>query len=170
MVRIEAGLVLIDAEFISATHAMYPIQRTTPFELGLDWVVNLKKDHFIGQRALREEKARGPAWTTVGIQLDVVALEALYARFGMPLILPYHSWIDAVPLYADANKRRQIGKATSGSWSPIMKRYVALARLKPENAKVGSGLHIEITIEGQRFTVPATVVETPFYDPPRKRA
>ena len=170
MVRIEAGLVLIDAEFMSSTHAMYPIQRSTPYDLGLDWVVNLKKDSFIGQRALREEKARGPAWTTVGIQVDVVALEALYARFGMPLILPYHSWIEAIPLYADAGKRKQIGKATSGTWSPIMKRYVALARLKPEHAKVGSGLHIEMSIEGQRFTVPATVVETPFFNPSRKRS
>jgi len=170
MVRIEAGLVLIDAEFMSSTHAMYPIQRSSPYDLGLDWVVNLKKDSFIGQRALREEKARGPAWTTVGIQVDVVALEALYGRFGMPLILPYHSWIDAIPLYADANKQKQIGKATSGTWSPILKCYVALARLKPEHAKVGSGLHIEMSIEGQRFTVPATVVETPFFDPPRKRS
>ena len=170
MVRIEAGLVLIDAAFMSATNAMYPIQRTTPFELGLDWVVNLKKSHFIGLRALREEKARGPAWTTVGLQIDVVALEALYARFGMPLILPYHSWTDPVPLYADAKQGRHIGKATSGTWSPILKRYVALARLKPEAAKIGNSLHIEMTVEGQRFTVPATVVETPFFDPPRKRA
>ena len=75
-----------------------------------------------------------------------------------------------MPLYADANKGRYIGKATSGTWSPIMKRYVALARLKPEAAKIGNSLHIEMTVEGQRFTVPATVVETPFFDPPRKRA
>jgi aminomethyltransferase len=170
MVRIEAALILIDAEFTSASQAMYPIQRSTPYELGLDWVINLKKDSFIGQRALREEYARGPAWTTVGIQVDVVALEALYNRFGMPLMLPYQSWIDAIPLYLDGRNEKQIGKATSGMWSPTLKLYLALARIKPEYAKSGTRIHMEATIEGQRFSVPATVVDTPFFDPPRKRA
>lgn len=170
MVRIEAGLILIDAEFTSATHAMYPVQRSTPYELSLDWVVNLKKDFFIGQQALREEHERGRAWQTVGLQLDVVALEALYGRFKMPLMLPYQSWIEAIPLYADADKKKQIGKVTSGTWSPIMKRYIALARVRPEYGKLGGTVHIETTVEAQRFTIPATVVKTPFFDPPRKRA
>jgi aminomethyltransferase len=63
-----------------------------------------------------------------------------------------------------------VGKATSGTWSPIMKRYVALARLEPEQARLGNQVQIEMTVEAQRFTVPASVVETPFFDPPRKRA
>ena len=123
-----------------------------------------------GLAALREEYARGPAWTTVGIQVDVVALEALYNRFGMPLMLPYQSWIDAIPLYLDGRNEKQIGKATSGMWSPTLKLYLALARIKPEYAKSGTRIHMEATIEGQRFSVPATVVDTPFFDPPRKRA
>jgi len=169
MLRIEAGLILIDAEFTSATQTFFEVQKCTPFELGLDWVVKLNKDFFIGQRALREELARGRACTTVGVEVDCVELEKIYAGFGMPLILPYQSWTDAVPMYSDGDQREYIGKATSGTWSPILKKYVALARIVPRFAKPGCKIFIEMTVEGRRFAAPATVVETPFFDPPRKR-
>ena len=122
MLRIEAGLILIDAEFISSTQTFFEVQKTTPFELGLDWVVKLEKDFFIGQRALREEAARGRAYTTVGVEVDCVSLEKTYAGVGMSLQLPYQSWTEAVPIYADRSSRRQVGKATSGMWSPILRR------------------------------------------------
>lgn len=170
MLRIEAGLILIDAEFTSSLQTFFEVEKTTPFELGLDWVVKLKKNFFIGQRALREEAARGRAFCTVGIEVDCQALELAYQGFGMPLILPYQSWVEAVPLYCDDGRRQHIGRATSGTWSPILKKYVALARLKPERAALGSKLFIEMTIQGQRFAIPATVVETPFFNPARKRA
>jgi aminomethyltransferase len=169
MLRIEAGLILIDAEFTSASQTFFEVQKTTPFELGLDWVVKLDQDFFIGQRALREEAARGRAYTTVGVEVDCVALEKSYAEFGMPLLLPYQSWTEAVPVYADADQRRQIGKATSGMWSPILKKYIALARVTPERAAIGSSLYVEMTVEGRRIATPATVVDTPFFNPARKR-
>jgi aminomethyltransferase len=169
MVRIEAGLLLIDAEFHSAAHAIFEVEKVSPYELGLGWMVNQKKEHFIGQEALRREKARGPATMTVGLEIDVLALEKVFAQYSMPLHLPYQSWVDAIPVYADSDQRDHIGRATSGTWSPIMKRYVVIARLKPQYAKIGTRIYIEQTVEARRFAVPATVVEMPFFDPPRTR-
>jgi aminomethyltransferase len=170
MVRIEAGLLLIDVDFQSAAKTIFAVQKSTPYELGLGWMVKLDKPHFIGQEALRAEKQRGPAWATVGLEVDVPALEKVYGRFSMPLQLPYASWNDQIPLYADAGKRRHIGRATSGTWSPVMKRYVVIARVKPQYAKLGTRVYFEETIEAQHFAIPSTVVEMPFFDPPRKKA
>jgi aminomethyltransferase len=170
MVRIEAGLILIDVEFVSSTQTLFECEKRTPYELGLGWVVKLDKEYFVGQEALRREQQRGPAWSTVGLEVDTVALEKLYSQFSMPLHLPYTSWTQAVPVYADAGKRQQIGKGTSGTWSPILKKYVVMAQVKPRYSKPGTSIFMEATVDAQRFAVPATVVEMPFFDPPRKRA
>ena len=170
MVRIEAGLILIDVEFVSSTQTLFECEKRTPYELGLGWVVKLDKEYFVGQEALRREQQRGPAWSTVGLEVDTVALEKLYSQFSMPLQLPYTSWTQAVPIYADAGKRQQIGKGTSGTWSPILKKYVVMAQVKPRYSKPGTSIFMEATVDAQRFAVPATVVEMPFFDPPRKRA
>jgi aminomethyltransferase len=170
MVRIEAGLILIDVEFVSSTQTLFECEKRTPYELGLGWVVKLDKEYFVGQEALRREQQRGPAWSTVGLEVDTVALEKLYSQFSMPLHLPYTSWTQAVPVYADAGKQRQIGKGTSGTWSPILKKYVVMAQVKPRYSKPGTSIFMEATVDAQRFAVPATVVEMPFFDPPRKRA
>jgi aminomethyltransferase len=169
MLRIEAGMVLLDADFHSASDAMFEVEKTSPYELGLGWMVNLKKDHFVGQEALRREKARGPATCTVGLEVDVLALEKVFAQYSMPLQLPYQSWIDAIPVYSDEDQRAHIGRATSGTWSPIVKKYVVIARVKPQYAKPGTRIYLEQTVEARRFAIPATVVEMPFFDPPRKR-
>jgi aminomethyltransferase len=73
MVRIEAGLLLIDVDFQSAAKTIFAVQKSTPYELGLGWMVKLDKPHFIGQEALRAEKQRGPAWATVGLEVDVAS-------------------------------------------------------------------------------------------------
>jgi aminomethyltransferase len=170
MVRIEAGLLLVEVDFQSAVTTIFEVQKSSPLELGLDWMVNLEKDYFIGQEALRREKARGAAWAMVGLQVDVVELEKIYSQFAMPLHVPYSSWNTAVPMYADDEQRQHIGKATSGTWSPILKKYIAIARVKPQYAQLGTRIYIEETVEAQRFAVPATVVKMPFFDPPRKKA
>lgn len=169
MARIEAGLVQLDADFTSTRQTIFDAQRNTPYELGLGWTVKLGKDFFVGQEALRAEKARGPALQTVGIVIDLAGMESAYSKFGMPLHLPYTSWNEATPIYSDGDRRNQVGKATSGTWSPILKQYVAMTRLKPQNAALGSRVYIEQSIEGKRFAVPAQVVAMPFFDPPRKR-
>lgn len=168
MVRIEAGLLLINVDFYSSRHTLFEIQKSTPFELGLGWTVHLDKPYFVGQAALRREKQRGPAWATVGLEVDLPSLEAVYQSFGMPLQLPLAAWNEAAPVYA--NSGGQIGKATCGVWSPVLKSYIALARLKPQYAKPGSRVALEVTVEAHRRQAGAVVVETPFYDPPRKRS
>lgn len=167
MVRIEAGLLLSEVDFISCRRTIFDVQKSTPLELGLGWMVHLEKPFFVGQQALREEKARGSAWNAVGLEIDVMALEAIYAEFGMPLHLPWEAWSTPVPVYVDG---RQVGKATSGTWSPTLKKYVALARVRPQHAALGSSLDIEMTVEAVRRTVPAKVVRTPFFDAARKKS
>jgi len=169
MVRIEAGLIQLDADFTSSTQTIFEVQKSTPYELGLGWMVKLQKDYFIGRDALRAEKARGPALQTVGLVIDVVTLEKFFSEFSMPLHLPYASWTDAVPIYADEHKKKHIGKTTSGMWSPLLKSYIVIARVKTQYAGLGANIFMEATVEGQRFAVPAKVVETPFFDPPRKK-
>ena len=169
VVRIEAGLLLIEVDFVSSARTIFEVQKSTPFELGLGFTVKLGKGPFVGREALRKEKARGPAWTTVGLVVDILALEKIFADYSMPLHLPYTSWNDARPVYAEQKPRDPIGKATSGTWSPILKQYVVLARVRPQHAQPGTRIFVEETVEGRRYCVPAVVVKTPFFDPLRKR-
>ncbi len=169
LARIEAGLLLLDADFVSAAQTPFEVKKTSPYDLGLAWMVDLKKDFFVGQQALRREKQRGSRWNTVGIELDVTALEKFYAEYGMPLHLPYRSWAEAVPCYADEAQQQHIGRGNSGMWSPTLKKYIVIARLKPQYAKLGTRLFIEEMIEAVSHSVPATVVKMPFFDPPRKK-
>jgi glycine cleavage system aminomethyltransferase T len=87
----------------------------------------------------------------------------------MPLHLPYTSWNTAVPVYADMDRQHHVGKATSGTWSPILKSYVAICRVEPSYGELGRQVYLEETVEGRRFAIPAKIVEMPFFDPPRKK-
>jgi aminomethyltransferase len=167
MTRIEAGLLLTDVDFVSSKKTMFDHQKSTPLELGLGWTVKLDKPYFIGQAAL---KKGAPKEMTVGLELDTVALEQLYARFGMPLHLPYSSETESVPMYADARGQKRIGKSTSRTWSPILKKYIGIARVEPRYAALGARMYVEVTIEAHRLACPAKVVEMPFFNPERKRA
>lgn len=170
MLRIEAGLILAAVDFVSAHKTIFDVQKSTPYELGLGWTVKLDKDYFVGQEALRAEEARGPKEIMVGLVVDIGALEQAYGRFHMPLHLPYHSWNEARPVYADSNQRQRIGKATSGTWSPTLKQYIVMARVPLRYAEPGTRIFLEETIEAHRLAIPATVVKMPFFDPPRKKA
>jgi aminomethyltransferase len=169
LARIEGGLLLLDADFVSAAQTQFEVKKTSPYDLGLGWMVDLKKEFFVGQTALQREKQHGSRWNTVGLELDVTALEKFYADYDMPLHLPYRSWAEAVPCYADEAQRVHIGRGTSGMWSPTLKKYIVMARLKPGYAALGTRLFIEEMIEAVSYSVPATVVKMPFFDPPRKR-
>jgi aminomethyltransferase len=165
MARIEAGYLLTKVDFTSAKKALYDFEKSSPFEIGLGWTVKLSKEFFVGQQALKQEKARGPAWATVGLEINLKSLEAIFGEFGMPLYLPYESWGDAVPVYS---RGRRIGKATSGTWSPMLKKYVAIARLKPQYCRLGTQIDMEVTIDAHRREAAATVVKMPFFNPARK--
>ena len=165
--RIEAGLMLIDVDYVPANKALIEAQKSSPFELDLGWAVNLDKGHFVGRQALAAEKARGPQWQFVGVEIGWEGLERLYAEVGLATRLPPTAWRASVPLYAGVE---QAGYATSGGWSPLLKKYVALAHLRSPWAKPGTQLDIEITVEHRRRRAASRVVKKPFFDPERKRA
>jgi aminomethyltransferase len=165
--RVEAGLLMIEVDYVSTHHALIEAQKSTPFELNLGWTVSLEKGPFVGKKALVVEKQRGPAWQFVGIEVDWESLERLYAERGLPPKLPSVAWRVSVPIYSGGT---QVGYATSGCWSPILKRYIALAHLKTAYAEPGTPVRMEVTVEHCRRQADAKVVKTPFFDPPRKRA
>jgi aminomethyltransferase len=166
--RIEAGFVLCGVDYFPAHHCLLETRKSSPYEIGLGWTVKLDRESFVGQRALREEHARGALWHMVGLEYDWDDYEALFAGYGLPPHVSSAAWRDAVPVYD--RRDRQIGQATSGSWSPLLKKNVALATLRAGYAETGTRVRIEVTVEYERRTVGATVVGTPFFDPPRKKA
>jgi aminomethyltransferase len=165
--RIEAGLLLTEVDFFSSRKAVIPSQMYSPYELGLSRLVTLEKGRFIGQRALRDEAARGHARQIVGLEIDWTEVEKLYEAVGLaPAVAAAASRI-AVPVYRDG---RQIGKATSTTWSPVLKRMIALAALDRPHYAAGTPVQFEMTVEAVRHRVSATVVRTPFFSPARKTA
>ena len=164
--RIEAGLVLLDVDYVPARKALIDSQTSSPYELDLGWAVDLKKERFVGREALAAEAARAPQWRFVGIEIDWRSLERLYAEVGLATRLPATAWRTSVPIYAG---REQVGYATSGGWSPLLKKYIALAHLRAPSAAAGTQLEIEITVEHRRKRAAARVVKKPFFDPERKR-
>jgi aminomethyltransferase len=167
MARIEAGLMLLDVDYVSAHRALIEGQKSSPFELNLGWTVNLQKEYFVGRDALAAEKAAGIAWQFVGIEVDWNSFERLHTEVGLPPRLPSAAWRTSVPLYVGG---AQVGYATSGSWSPLLKRYIALAHLPSVHAAPGTRLEMEITVEHRRKRAAARVTKTPFFEPERKRA
>ena len=165
--RIEAGLLLIDVDFNSSKKALIESQKYSPFELGLGRLVNLDKDNFVGRDVLVEEKKLGHKREIVGLEVDWTAIERIYEEVGLAPSIPAAASRVAVPVYKNGI---QIGKATSTTWSPTLKKLIALATLKRNFAKPGTRLEMEITVEAVRHRVSATVVKTPFFSPKRKTA
>jgi aminomethyltransferase len=165
--RIEAGLLLIDIDFNSSKKALIDDQKYTPFEMGLDRLVSLNKERFVGQRALMAEKTRGVAKQIVGLEINWPEVESIYERVGLPpAVSPIASRV-AVPVFSNG---RQIGRATSTAWSPVLKKLIALATVTSDFARPGSRIEIEMTVEAVRHRVGATVARTPFYNPKQKTA
>ncbi|MBT3478630.1 MAG: aminomethyl transferase family protein [Candidatus Marinimicrobia bacterium] len=165
--RIEAGLILLDVDYVSSRHAIIESRKSSPYELGLGWAVKMKKKYFIGKKALEAELARGPEWDFVGIEIQWHELEKHFRKAGLAPGLPSAAWRTSTPLYKG---NKQVGYATSGAWSPILKRYIALAHVKSEFSVEGSELMFELKVEHYRKLTPAKVVKTPFFDPERKRS
>jgi aminomethyltransferase len=167
LARIEAGLIMLDVDYHSAHRAVIADQMSSPFELNLGWAVSAEKGPFNGRRALRAERARDAAWGFVGLAVDWRSLERRYAAQGLPPHLPTVAWRTSVPVYRG---NRQIGYATSGCWSPLLKESLALAHLRAPHFEPGTAVEMELTVEHQRRRAHATVRKLPFYDPERKRA
>jgi aminomethyltransferase len=165
--RIEAGLLLIEVDYFSSRHALIEAQKSSPFELGLGWTVALGKESFNGKPALVAEQQRGPAWQFTGLAVDWESLERLYADVGLPPRLPTQAWRTSVPVYSGG---KQVGYATSGGWSPLLKQYIALAHLEGAYGTPGTAVEMEITVEHRRKSAAARVTKLPFFNPDRKRA
>jgi aminomethyltransferase len=165
--RLEAGFILLEVDYIGVEKALNPSQKYTPFEIGLGWTVDLKKEHFVGLRELRKESQRAASRQVVGLEIDLRDYERLYQQVGLPPQIPLTAWRSAVPVYKET---RQVGHATTGAWSPILKKYIALATVGKEYVEPGTRVDFEVTVEYRRKTVSSTVVKLPFFDPPRKRA
>jgi aminomethyltransferase len=165
--RVEAGLLLIEVDFFSSKKAMTAAQAYTPYEMGLGRLVSLDKGRFIGQQALRQEHARGHARQIVGLEIDWPEVEAIYEKLGLAPAVGATASRVAVPVHRGS---RQAGKATTTTWSPVLKKMIALATVDRPHFENGSTLQIEVTVEALRHKVKATVVKTPFFNPARKVA
>ncbi len=166
--RVEAGFIMNGVDYYSANHCLIESRKSTPYESGLGWTVQLDREPFIGQAALAAEKHRGPARRFVGLEIDWDELEALYTAHGLPPEVCSCAWRDPKPVYGADGEH--VGQATSGAWSPALKKNLALATVRSPYAKVGNELRIDVLVEYVRHTVKATVRKKPFFDPERKRS
>jgi aminomethyltransferase len=169
VVRVEAGLILLEVDYTSSRHALISEQSYSPFELGiLGDLVDLEKEDFVGKRALlAEREAGGPARRLVGLEIEWDGLERMYAAQDLPPVMSPATSRVPVPVF---DGRRQIGRATSTTWSPTLKQAIALASVNKAFAEPGTKVLVEWTVEARRGRVPARVAKLPFFDPPRKRA
>ena len=163
--RIEAGLILADVDYISSKKALIPSQKYSPYEIGLGKLVHLEKDNFIGKQALIQENKRGPERVLMGLEIDWNEVEELFDDVGLPPQTPATASRVHVPVYRG---RDQVGKATSTTWSPLLKQLIALASIEPQQAKLGTKLQMELTVEAVRHRATARVRQLPFFNPPRK--
>ncbi len=165
--RIEAGLILIEVDYTSSKKALIDAQKFSPSEIGLGKLVDLKKENFVGREALARESKKGAERGLVGLEINWNEVEALYDKVGMAPQVPSMASRVPVPVYRGG---RVIGKATSTTWSPTLKKMIALASVNRENSAVGTTLNMEMTVEAVRHTVSAKIVPVPFFNPPRKMA
>jgi aminomethyltransferase len=163
--RVEAGLLLIEVDFNSSKKALIEAQKYTPFEMGLGRLVQLDARPFVGRAPLLAERERGPARQIVGLDVSWPEVEKLYDRIGLAPQLSATASRVAVPVFRNGT---QIGRATTTTWSPVLKKLIALATISAPHFAEGTVLEFEVTVEAERHRVPATVVKTPFFNPPRK--
>jgi aminomethyltransferase len=169
--RVEAGFIMNGVDYFSANHALIEDRKNFPHEIGLGWTVEMERaggETFVGQAALAKAMAKGFEWQLVGLDIDWPETEAVFGQYGLPPEVCSHAWRDGKPVYDGSGQ--WIGMATSGAWSPMLKRNLALAQVKTPFAKEGTKLKFEMTVQYRRHTVTATVTKTPFFNPPRKRS
>jgi aminomethyltransferase len=165
--RIEAGLILIEVDYTSSKKALIESQKYSPYEIGLGKLVDLKKENFVGRDALAQEAKKSAERALVGLEINWNEVEALYDKVGMAPQVPSMASRVAVPVYRGGC---HVGKATSTTWSPTLKKMIALACVGRESSAVGTKLSMEMTVEAVRHTVSAKVVAMPFFNPARKTA
>ena len=166
--RIEAGFVLQGVDYVTAKNCLIDGLKSTPDDAGLGWTVDLDRGPFVGSEAIKAERSRGPVWDLVGLDVDWEAMEEMYAGLGIPPHLAPEACRLPVPVYDRDGV--QVGQATSTTWSPTCKQYLALAQVRRPHHLQGTELFIEHTPVFERLKLPATVVDKPFFEPERKRS
>jgi aminomethyltransferase len=165
--RVEAGLLLIEVDYTSSKKALIPSQKFSPYELGFGKMVHLDKENFVGKSALQRDAKNGVSRQLVGLEVDWVEVEEQHDKFGLTPAAPAQASRVAVPVYSGS---KHIGKATTTTFSPLLKKLIALASVETAYSAPGTKLQMELTIEAQRLKTTATVVKLPFFNPPRKTA
>jgi aminomethyltransferase len=165
--RIEAGLILLDVDYTSSKKALIPSQKYSPYEIGLGRLVSLQKAPYVGQAALRREAKTGALRELVGLDVSWGDVEKLHEQAGLAPQLPATASRVSVPVFRDGV---QVGRASSSTWSPTLKKMIALATVARGAAQPGTALQMEMTVDHRRKEVGVTVAKLPFFDPPRKRA
>jgi aminomethyltransferase len=163
--RVEAGLLLIEVDYVSSKKALIPEQKYSPYELGFGKMVHLEKENFVGKLSLIRQQKTSVARQLVGLEMDWVEIEERYEKFGLTPAAPSQASRVHVPVYLGS---KQVGKATTTTWSPLLKKMIALASVDTANSQLGTKLQMEITIEAVRQRVTATVAKLPFFSPERK--
>jgi aminomethyltransferase len=169
IVRVEAGLILLEADYTSSRHALIPEQAYSPFELGiLGKLVSFEKEEFVGRQALQQEQsAGGPLRRLVGLEIEWDGIERLFAAQDLPPMVSPLTSREPVPVFAG---RKQVGRVTSTTWSPTLKQTIGLASVAAAHSSTGTALEVEWTVEARRGQVRAKVADLPFFNPPRKTA
>ena len=168
--RVEAGLILKNVDYYNALHVLIDERKSSPYEISLGWTVNLNREPFNGHSALRKEKEEGSQWAIIGLDINWEEIERLYHNNGLPPEIGNSSWRSSIPIYLDRSRQNQIGYATSGTWSPILKKNIAIATIQSKYALIGNKIQFEITVEHKRHIVSAIVSKLQFYDPERKKS
>jgi aminomethyltransferase len=167
MARVEAGLFMLEVDYTSTAHAWIEPQKSSPFELGLDWTVALDKPgYFVGRRALEREKSEGSAWKLMGLEVNWEGMERIYKQVGLPPQIPGMAARGSLPILSG---NVQVGYASTSTWSPLLKKYIALAHIQKPYYEAGTDVRMEITVEHHRQHAPAKVVKLPFYEPEWKK-
>ena len=152
MVRVEAGFIQPNADFMSAEQALRPNRMRNPYELGMGWLVDLNKNYFTGKKNLVNLKKKTLNKKLVGldIQGDKPAIGSV--------------------LY-DKNKK-EIGIVTAGMWSPSLKSNIAFGYVDKDHMKIGSKVFAEIyhpeELEYKKIWAECSVVKKQFFNPPRR--
>jgi aminomethyltransferase len=167
MARVEAGLFMIEVDYTSTNRAWIEPQKSSPMALGLDWAVSLdKRGYFVGRRALEREHREGAAWKMMGLEVEWTGMERLFADAGLPPQIPGPAIRASLPVFSG---NVQVGYASTSTWSPLLKKYIALAHLQKPYYKAGNKVRMEVTVEHHRQHAPAKVVTLPFYEPEWKK-
>jgi len=151
--RIEAGFVMAWQDFVPAEQVVRNGRARSPFELGLDWLVDFDKGHFTGRKALLKEKEQGSRYRFVKLDVDG----------NKPA---NHSFI--------LNKAgKVVGHVTSAVWCPSAKTNIAMASMEMPWGRDDDELYAEIyytrELHWTRLLAPCRVKKDAVYEPERRR-